>query len=112
MLLKCTDEHEIVGCVFLEKQNTKMYLGMLTVSPNLQGKGTGKLLLSAAESKAKELGCNSVMMTVISVRHNLIAWYERHGYTITGEKKPFPNDPKFGIPKIPLEFIVLEKILA
>ena len=51
-------------------------------------------------------------MTVISVRSELIAWYERHGYVRTGETKPFPmDDPNFGIPKEFLEFIVLEKKL-
>jgi hypothetical protein len=48
-------------------------------------------------------------MTVISVRHELIAWYERHGYAKTDETKPFPTDPTFGIPKQPLEFVVMKK---
>jgi hypothetical protein len=51
-------------------------------------------------------------MTVISVRHELINWYERHGYKDTGAKKPFPAEAtKFGQPKFPLEFIVMEKVL-
>jgi hypothetical protein len=50
-------------------------------------------------------------MTVISVRNELIQWYQRHGYEHTGETKPFPNDPKFGIPKQSLEFVVLKKSL-
>jgi hypothetical protein len=51
-------------------------------------------------------------MTVISVRHELIAWYERRGYETTGEKKPFPTDSaKFGLPKQDLEFVVMEKRL-
>ena len=48
-------------------------------------------------------------MTVISVRDELISWYERRGFCATGEKQPFPNDPRFGIPKQPLEFIVMKK---
>jgi len=35
-------------------------------------------------------------MTVISVRTELIAWYQKHGYNNTGETKPFPDDIKFG----------------
>jgi ribosomal protein S18 acetylase RimI-like enzyme len=112
VILKCTDEENtLLGCVFLEQQGQQLYLGMLTVQPSIQTKGIGKRLLHAAEAYAHEHDCNAIVMTVISVRHELIAWYERHGYRPTGDKKPFPNDPRFGIPKQPLEFIVLYKPL-
>jgi ribosomal protein S18 acetylase RimI-like enzyme len=111
-LLKYVEENEILGCVELRIQNGKLYLGMPTVKPNLQGKGIGKLLLKAAEEEAKKQTCTSIFMTVISVRKELIDWYVRHGYQLTGEKKPFAfNDPRFGQPKQKLEFIVLEKQL-
>jgi hypothetical protein len=49
-------------------------------------------------------------MTVISVRKELIDWYMRHGYQLTGERKPFAvPDTRWGIPKQELEFVVLEK---
>jgi hypothetical protein len=53
-------------------------------------------------------------MTVLVQRTVLIAWYERHGYTRTGTRKPFPyDDPRFGIPLRPdLEFEVLRKPLT
>lgn len=110
MLLYKNDDGQIIGCVNLQKQNDKIYLGMLTVNPEWQGAGVGKKLLLASENYAKENGCNKIYMTVISLRKELIDWYERHGYSFTGEKKPFPmNDPKFGLPKTQLDFIVLEK---
>ena len=85
---------------------------MLTVRPNLQGKGIGKELLNAAETEAKNQSCTSIFMTVISVRKELIEWYMRHGYQLTGERKPFAfTDPRFGQPKMKLEFVVLEKKL-
>lgn len=100
------------GCVYLEKQGDHMYLGMLTVAPHLQNSGIGKKLLYAAEAYAHEQGCAAVVMSVISVRNELIAWYERHGYHKTGATKPFPHtDLRFGIPKQKLEFLVLEKAL-
>ena len=114
VLLKCLNNlQELVGCVYLQKQDEKLYLGMLTVAPEIQAKGIGKtLLLKAAEEYAQIQECTAITMTVISLRKELIKWYERHGYKPTGAKKPFPNDPRFGIPKQPLEFIVLEKILT
>jgi ribosomal protein S18 acetylase RimI-like enzyme len=110
IILKCCDADEnIIGCVHLQPQHKKIYLGMLTVSPQLQTNGIGKLLLTAAENYAKENNFGSIIMTVISIRKELIAWYERRGYVNTGQTKPFPNDPDFGIPKQKLEFIVMEK---
>ena len=109
-ILKYTENDKIIGTVSLEKQGEKLYLGMLTVSPDLHGGGIGKQLLKAAEVFAREEKIPKIVMTVISVRAELIAWYERHGYIRTGETKPFPmDDPNFGMPKEFLEFVVLEK---
>jgi len=111
MLLYRNDAGLIAGCVYLEQQPDTMYLGMLTVSPLLQAGGIGKQLLQAAEDFAKRNGVDNISMMVISVRHELIAWYERHGYTKTGETKPFPTDPAFGIPRQPLEFVQMKKMI-
>ncbi len=111
VLLKYVNaENKISACVNLQQQERKLYLGMLTVSPTLQGSGIGKKLLAASEQYARENNFEAIRMTVISLRLELIAWYERHGYNRTGETQPFPTgDPKFGIPKQFLEFVVLEK---
>lgn len=112
VMLKCVNNAgQIVGCVNLQQQGNKIYLGMLSVSPMLQGKGTGKQLLQAAEVFAKENKCSAIYMTVISVRDELIAWYQRHGYVVTGETKPFVQDDITGNHLQPLVFAVLEKQL-
>lgn len=110
-VLKYTnDSGEIISCVRLEKHGDKMYLGMLTVSPTLQNAGIGKQMMNASELFAKEQNCKSVYMQVIKGRDELIAWYLRQGYQDTGERKPFPHgDPRFGLPKKQLEFILMEK---
>jgi ribosomal protein S18 acetylase RimI-like enzyme len=111
-ILKCIDDkNDVIGCVYLKKQDERLYLGMLTVSPQLQAKGLGKKLLQASEEKAKEKGCNSIVMTVITTRKELIDWYKRHGYKETGERQPFPSNERFGKPKMKLEFLVLQKTL-
>lgn len=103
------DQDNLLGCVFLEKKERKLYLGMLCVSPLVQAKGIGRQLMTAAESYARDKECTSVFMKVISARHELIAWYERQNYRRTGLTEPFPVDDRFGIPVLPLEFIIMEK---
>jgi len=109
ILIAKDEQGQLVGCVYLQLQTNQLYLGMLTVAPDIQAKGIGSQLLQAAENYAIDLNCDSIIMTVIDVRHELIDWYKRKGYQSTGETKPFPTDPEFGIPKQPLQFIVLEK---
>ncbi len=103
------EENMIMGSVYLDQQERGLYLGMLTVSPPLQAGGIGKQLMSASENFARANNCSNIFMNVISVRQELIAWYEKLGYTNTGEKKPFPDDNRFGVPVQPLEFVILEK---
>jgi len=111
-ILKFLEANQLVGCVELRQEKGKLYLGMLSVAPNTQGKGIGKKLLHAGEDYAKSIGINTMIMTVISVRKELIDWYVRHGYQLTGERKPFVvPDTRWGIPKQELEFVVLEKKL-
>ncbi|MGO4773088.1 GNAT family N-acetyltransferase [Flavobacterium sp. W22_SRS_FK3] len=111
-ILKYTENNQIIGSVLLVKKEQQLYLGMLTVSPELQNSGIGKKMLAEAENHAKALGLSSIIMTVISVREELIAWYKRHGYVATGEREAFPeNEIHIAISDEPLEFVFLEKRL-
>ncbi len=111
VMLLAKDNGVINGCVLLEKQGTRMYLGMLSVKPTLQAQGTGKKLLELAEEYTMKQGIASIIMSVITTRHELLAWYNRRGYFDNGERKPFPDNAAFGIPKQKIEFAVLEKKL-
>ena len=111
--LKCLNEkNEVIGCVYLKKNGQRLYLGMLSVRPVLQGLGIGKRFLNEAELFAKKNGCDSVYMQVISQRKELNDWYLRNGYSFTGEKKPFDIDEKYGVPVKPLDFVFLEKKIS
>ena len=105
----------LLGCVYLKKKSEHVaYLGMLTVFPKLQAQGLGRQILKAGEVFAQEQWLAKKMeMTVVSIRQELISWYERRGYLKTTKTEPFPyGDSRFGIPKRQdLEFIVLEKFL-
>jgi ribosomal protein S18 acetylase RimI-like enzyme len=102
----------LLGSVLLDpKQSGLWYLGLLSVRPDLQNRQLGRALLAAAEDYAKERGAHRIQMTVVNVRTTLIAWYERRGYTVTNETRPFPyGDDRFGKPlRNDLHFVVLEK---
>ncbi|MEW4468501.1 GNAT family N-acetyltransferase [Parasphingorhabdus sp. JC815] len=113
ILLLALDGRDIAGCVHLQQVDRRLaYLGLLTVDPDRQAGGLGKILLRVAE---RHVGENwhgrEIEMTVIRQRRDLIAYYERRGYVPTGERRPFPlNDPRYGLPKTQdLQFVVLRK---
>jgi ribosomal protein S18 acetylase RimI-like enzyme len=109
MLTYREDNHSLVGCMNLQRKGDRLYLGMFSVSPDLQGGGIGKKLMDAAEEHARAEKVRAIYMMVISARHDLIAWYERRGYADTGERIPFPEDGRTGAHLRDLEFMVLEK---
>ena len=104
----------LLGCAHVAIDNGAGYFGMFAVDPLLQAGGIGKAILAEAERVVRDEWQLPVMrMTVIDLREDLIAWYERRGYRRTGIKKPFPAvDPRFGLPRRDdLRFEVLEKAL-
>jgi GNAT superfamily N-acetyltransferase len=104
----------LVVCAHLEKQGEACYFGMFSVRPTLQRGGVGKRTLIEAERIARQQwNCTRMEMTVISVRDDLIAWYERRGFRRSGVFKPFPyGDARFGIPRRDdLRFEILAKPL-
>ena len=115
VILLHEQDHVPVACVHLERTGDDCYLGMLTIRPPMQGAGLGRQLLEVAERWAIEhWSSRSMHMTVIVQRIELIAWYERRGYSRTGERKPFPyGDERFGVPRrADLAFEVLCKPLS
>lgn len=109
----------LLGCVMLADRGVREgrrigYLGMLAVDPDLQAGGVGGALVNEAERRAREFGAEYMEMTVIKRRTELIHWYLRRGYALTGREEPFPlDDPRFGLPKTrDLSFVVLAKPLA
>ncbi|KIF06734.1 GCN5 family acetyltransferase, partial [Streptomyces sp. RSD-27] len=91
---------ELVACCQLEHRGDHAYFGMFAVRPGLQGAGLGKEVMAEAERRAREdWKVAEMRMTVVNVREELIAYYERRGYRRTGELSPFPyGDERFGIP--------------
>lgn len=113
MILLCLNGEDLTGSVHLENSEGAARLGMLAIHPELQARGIGKMLLAAAESVAiATWRADKMRMSVITVRCELIAFYERRGYRRTGKFEAFPADIRFGIPRVEgLQFEWLEKDL-
>ena len=116
---------EILGCIAVDiktdaNSNKKAYIGMFAVHPELQGQGVGNVLLQAAETFATRHLLSTendtdkqparLTMSILSHRPELLAYYQRRGYQLNGNKIPFPNDGNNGEPKREdLELLELEK---
>ncbi len=114
-VLLCFRDDALAGCVHLKRlEGGKAYLGLFTVKPGLQGGGLGKVFLAEAEAAVRRLwDARTMTMTVITLRAELLAYYERRGYRRTGEVKPFPRESLGTRPRVEgLMLETLEKDLA
>jgi GNAT superfamily N-acetyltransferase len=98
------------ACVYLEPSaDGRCYLGLLSIAPEQQGTGLGQRVLAQAEKFARAAGCHTMWLRTLSARvPPLRPYYERRGYKLL-EVTPLP--PVFH-PKIPCEFVVMEKRLG
>jgi GNAT superfamily N-acetyltransferase len=113
-ILLAERDGELLACAQVAVEDGAGYFGMFSVVPSRQGAGIGKQVLAEAERIASDIwSCVSMRLTVIDIREDLIAFYQRRGYRCTGSKKPFPyGDENFGLPmRDDLRFEVMEKPL-
>jgi ribosomal protein S18 acetylase RimI-like enzyme len=86
----------------------RAYMGMLCVDPLRQAHGLGRGLITMAETVAvREFGAQAIEMTVVDQRPELIAYYQRRGYRLTGEVRPFPVENTRD-----LKLVVLDKAIG
>lgn len=103
----------LVGCVQVSRLAAgHASIGLLTVDPLIQTQGVGKQLLAAAEAYAIQ-HWQSVcsVMSVLDVRQELIAFYHRRGYRLTGAQQPYPIDAGVGQPKQAVAVLSMQKNL-
>jgi ribosomal protein S18 acetylase RimI-like enzyme len=115
IIVLASREYDLGACAHVSIKHDAGYFGMFAVDPTQQGQGVGKLLLAEAERIVRDdWHLATIRMSVIDVRTELIAFYERRGYVRTGVTKPFPyGDERFGRPRRDdLRFEILEKQLA
>lgn len=75
----------LLGCVFCKPEPETLYIGKFAISPKVQGKGIGRLLLTAAEAYAREHGLSALRLeTRIELTDNH-AIFAKWGFVKTGE---------------------------
>ncbi len=113
MILLADDGVRVVGSVHLQVIAAAAFLGMFAVEPTGQARGVGKAMMHEAEARVvADWGVNKMLMDVISVRHELIAFYQRRGYRLTGTVAPFPVAKELWTPKAHnLQLARMEKLL-
>jgi GNAT superfamily N-acetyltransferase len=94
-----------VGCVYLKCTGDRAYFGMLSIDPARQGKGYGRRLIDAVESRARERGCRVMDIHIVNLREELPPFYRRLGYAESGIL-PF-SDPERA--SRPCHFVVMSK---
>lgn len=115
VMLSAQVDDRIIACLQLERHGTEAHLGMLSVDATQQGQGLGRQMIAAAERHACHVwGLKTLSLSVIHLRSELIAWYQRRGFRLTDERSEFPyGEPRFGLPKrADLWFVTLRKDLV
>ena len=111
-------DEQIVACIGLTFTQHDVEIGTFCIATTLQNQGIGKYVLDFAEqyvhNKVLSNHCHFThfVMWVLSVRHELIAYYQRRGYIQTGIVEDYPLNANVGIPIVDLHLIEMRKSVA
>ncbi len=107
----------IIACCEVARCTPQVaYFGLFAVSPRRQGGGIGRQVLAHAEDYCRRMwGVERLELRVIPSRQELVGWYNRRGYSGTGELRPFPFEELAKVNSVALtddlHLIMLEKDL-
>ncbi len=99
---------ELTGAVYVEIRGDRGYFGLLSVDPDHQGTGLGRLLVEAAEAHCRAAGCQALDIDVVNLRTELPRFYAKFGFSATGTS-PFPAPGKL---KQPVHLVLMSKALS
>jgi ribosomal protein S18 acetylase RimI-like enzyme len=90
------DKSEPCGIIagFFDKDDPlKAYVASMWVAPAHRRTGLGTILMDAVQLWARSRGAGELRLMVTSSNSIATAFYQRLGYTFTGNTEPYPNDP-------------------
>jgi len=97
----------LTGAVFVERRANHGYFGLLSVDPDVQGTGLGRLLVEAAEAHCRAAGCRALEIDIVNLRTELPSFYAKFGFAPVGVT-PFPAPGKL---KQPVHLVQMRKPL-
>ena len=78
---------------FLDAENArKAHLLSMWTAPSHRQRGVGRLLVNAVISWAYQRGARRLQLMVTSNNQSAISFYQRLGFTLTGQTEPYAND--------------------
>lgn len=78
---------------FLEDSSLARLVSMW-VDPAARGHGVGDVLIKSVTAWAVARGAKSLHLWVTESNAAVLSLYERHGFVLTGERKPLPSDAR------------------
>ncbi|CAG8908381.1 unnamed protein product [Penicillium egyptiacum] len=115
MLMATDNQNTLVGSIGTSKRSeNQARLFMLAVDTSQQCGGIGRQVLAYAEDYCRRTwGVTTLGLNALSNRQQLISWYSRRGYKMTGETTAFPRE-KFENLVLPgdLCFVEFEKVVG
>lgn len=69
------------------RHGSALFLWSIATDPAQRGTGRGNRLLDFVEARARTLGRDAVTLTTNTRLTERVAWYQRHGFVITGEER-------------------------
>ncbi|EPF83535.1 N-acetyltransferase [Acinetobacter gyllenbergii] len=107
------DKDEIIACIGLSVNDNCIEIGTFAVDPSIQNQGYGREMLNYAELYIRKTypKLRDLVMHVLDVRTELLAYYQRRGYQITGRKSEYPLEANVGQPLVSIQLIEMKKSL-
>ena len=103
----------LVACIGLSLDHNSVEIGTFTIDSSVQNLGYGKQMLNYVEVYVAQscMEVRDLIMYVLDVRSELIAYYQRRGYQITGHTAPYPVNANVGRPLVPIQLIEMKKAI-
>ena len=114
LLVGENQQGSLVGCIGLTFDKSSVEIGTFAIDPTIQNLGYGREMLNYVETCITQNYSNvrRLIMYVLDVRTELMAYYQRRGYQITGRTESYPVDADVGQPLVPIQLIEMEKVIA
>lgn len=87
-------ENQMAGYLLALHLGDMFEILQITVATSYQRRGIATHLLAVCRDKAKQLGCERVVLEVRETNHNAIALYQKIGFKLDAVRKNYYQNPQ------------------